>query len=399
MKRVFLIALVTTLFFSCKKESNIGNREGSPASLSEMISENGQNPDEIISDGAADGIGSSARKNNEGYVYTESNDAGTNHVIIYKKNADGSLTYQASVASGGAGTGALFGSQGALVLDDNHTWLYAVNAGSNSVSSFKVGDGGGLTLAHTVASGGTLPVSVTVDKNYLYVVNQASANINGYTIGSGGSLTVIPSTNLALSAPTADPGQISFHPNGSQLYITERGTDKITSFRVNDQGVAHGRRVNASAGVTPFGFDFARTYMVVAHAHMDLPNLGGAGSYALSNSGKVTAVNGNVPNNQTAACWTATTRYGRFAFIANSFSDNISSYYINANGVAYLINESAAPTDARPRDIAIIRNYNLYVLNITDHTISEYYRGPAGTLHTIGHVTNVPVWAAGLAAY
>ncbi len=211
------------------------------------------------------------------------------------------------MASGGAGTGNLFGSQGAVILDDKHDWLYAVNAGSNSVSSFKVAADGSLTLAHTVASGGIRPVSVTVNKDILYVVNQVSANINGYKIGSNGSLTTIPSTNLTLSAPTADPGQISFGPNGKELYITERGTDKITSFQVKGQGVAYDRRVNASAGVTPFGFDFARNYMIVANAHMDLPNLGGASSYSLSNKGSISAVNGNVLNGQTASCWTVTT--------------------------------------------------------------------------------------------
>jgi 6-phosphogluconolactonase (cycloisomerase 2 family) len=393
MKKVIYLSLLTMLFFSCNKEGNIKN-EASSISLNEKISENGHNPDETDLQ-----LGTSARKTSDGYVYTESNDAGKNHIIIYKKNANGRLTHQSNVASGGAGTGNLFGSQGAVILDDKHDWLYAVNAGSNSVSSFKVAADGSLTLAHTVASGGIRPVSVTVNKDILYVVNQVSANINGYKIGSNGSLTTIPSTNLTLSAPTADPGQISFGPNGKELYITERGTDKITSFQVKGQGVAYDRRVNASAGVTPFGFDFARNYMIVANAHMDLPNLGGASSYSLSNKGSISAVNGNVLNGQTASCWTVTTDHGRIAYIANSFSDNISSYYIDTKGAAYIINAAAAVTDKRPRDMAIIDNYYLYVLNVTDHTIGEYYRGPLGTLHMIGHLTNVPVWAAGLAAY
>jgi len=386
MKKILFLLILTSLFFSCKR----GNTD---LTLSQRITENGQNPDELD-------LLNRTSKNSVGYVYTESNDAGTNRILIYKQGFDGSLTAQGSVASGGAGTGNLFGSQGALVLDDNHAWLYAVNAGSNSVSSFKVGNDGGLTLAHTVASGGTRPVSVTVDKQYLYVVNQTSANINGYKIGNDGSLTAIPSTNLALSAPTADPGQISFHPNGNFLYITERHTDKITSFQVNGQGVAHSRALSASGGVTPFGFDFARNkYMVVANAHLDLPKLGGVSSHSLDNFGNARAVNGNVANNQTAACWTATTDHGRFAYIANSFSDNISSYYIGSDGIAYLINGSAAPTDKRPRDVSIIDNFYVYVLNVTDHTITEYYRGPLGTLLRFGRVTNVPMWAAGLASY
>lgn len=338
-------------------------------------------------------------KNKDGYVYTESNEAGTNRIIIYKQQPDGSLVLQGSVASGGAGTGALFGSQGALVLDEKHEWLYAVNAGANSVSSFKVNNDGGLTLASTVASGGMKPVSVSVDRTLLYVANQASANINGYKIGSGGSLTAIPSSNVALSAPTADPGQISFSPNGQLLYITERGTDKIASFKVNDAGVAHSPTFSNSAGITPFGFDFAQNYLVVANAHLDLPNLGSVSSYSLSTSGSISAVNGAVPNNQTAACWTITTQNGLLAFIANSFSNTISSYAIGPNGAATLVNAAAAPTDARPRDLTLIGDSYLYVLNVTAHTIGAYSIGDKGTLNTIGNVSNVPVYAAGLASY
>ncbi len=183
------------------------------------------------------------------------------------------------------------------------------------------------------------------------------------------------------------------------LYITERGTDKITSFKINNAGIAYSPTFSNSAGITPFGFDFARNYLVVANAHMDLPNLGSVSSYSLSNSGSISAVNGAVPNNQTAACWTVTTQNGLFAFIANSFSNTISSYFIGPNGAAYLINAAAAPTDARPRDLTLIDDNYLYVLNVTSHTIGEYDRGPEGTLHVIGKVSNVPVWAAGLASY
>jgi 6-phosphogluconolactonase (cycloisomerase 2 family) len=126
MKKIFFLSILTSLLFSCKK----GNTD---LTLAQRIAENGQNPDELA-------LINRTSKNNVGYVYTESNDAGTNRILIYKQGFDGRLTPQGSVASGGAGTGNLFGSQGALVLDDKHAWLYAVNAGSNSVSSFRVGN-------------------------------------------------------------------------------------------------------------------------------------------------------------------------------------------------------------------------------------------------------------------
>ena len=41
-------------------------------------------------------------------------------------------------ATGGLGTGAGLGSQGALAFSDNGRWLFAVNAGSNDISAFAV---------------------------------------------------------------------------------------------------------------------------------------------------------------------------------------------------------------------------------------------------------------------
>jgi 6-phosphogluconolactonase len=99
---------------------------------------------------------------NQGFVYTESNDAGQNTILTYVQNSNGKLSFLRSTASGGRGSGAALGSQGALAFDGVQVhWLFAVNAGSNSISSFSVDDNGGLTLADTVSSNGILPVSLT----------------------------------------------------------------------------------------------------------------------------------------------------------------------------------------------------------------------------------------------
>ncbi len=79
-------------------------------------------------------------KGSKGYVYSMSNTAEKNNILIFKQDADGSLTYKKAVASGGAGKGMGLGSQGALILDKNHKWMYAVNAGDNTISSFKVSE-------------------------------------------------------------------------------------------------------------------------------------------------------------------------------------------------------------------------------------------------------------------
>src|SRR5262245_36268694 len=89
-----------------------------------------------------------------GHVYVLSNSTAGNAVLDYARAADGSLSGPASYPTGGNGTGGGLGSQGSIILDGDD--LYAVNAGSNSVSRFSV-ERNGLELKATVPSGGTTP--------------------------------------------------------------------------------------------------------------------------------------------------------------------------------------------------------------------------------------------------
>ena len=50
------------------------------------------------------------------------------------------------------------------------------------------------------------------------------------------------------------------------LYVTERGTNKITSFRVDGSGMAMTHSSMNSTGVTPFGFCYSRDYIIVSNA-------------------------------------------------------------------------------------------------------------------------------------
>src|SRR5687767_4757351 len=79
--------------------------------------------------------------NLSGHVFTLNNQAKANQVLDFKRSADGMLMFNKSYATGGTGTGAGLGSQGAITLTDNGIIL-AVNAGSNTISSLMVTDDG-----------------------------------------------------------------------------------------------------------------------------------------------------------------------------------------------------------------------------------------------------------------
>src|ERR1041384_6098223 len=83
---------------------------------------------------------------NMGFVYTMGNAADRNTVLVYKQDASGKLSFGTVYNSGGRGLGRGLGSQGALILDKTSKMLFAVNAGDNTISSFRVADNGTLQL-------------------------------------------------------------------------------------------------------------------------------------------------------------------------------------------------------------------------------------------------------------
>src|SRR5438046_6156120 len=97
---------------------------------------------------------------NAGAVYTLTNSPFGNAVAAFDRAADGTLTPAGTYATGGAGTGAGLGSQGAVVPSNDGRQLFAVNAASNSISLFAVGPNG-LSLQDVAASGGSRPISIT----------------------------------------------------------------------------------------------------------------------------------------------------------------------------------------------------------------------------------------------
>ena len=319
---------------------------------------------------------------------------------MYARNADGTLTPDGTTVSGGRGTSSGLGSQGAVVLSENNQWLFAVNAGSNSISSFQVNNDGSLTLANTASTSGVRPVSISIHGHLIYVVNAGSDNVAGFSLGAGGNLTPINGSVQSLSGTGVGAAQISFSPNGNYLFVTEKATNKISTFRVNGNGALGAGTSVVSVGQTPFGFEFARNhYMVVSNAAGGAAGLSSVTSYSGVNSGNLNAVNGAVANNQAAACWIAITRNGRFAFATNTASNTISSYYVSSNGALNLIH-AAIPSDAGPLDMVIAsNNFNAYTLNGAANTIGEYNREPLGGLVSIGNLANIPDHAAGLATF
>lgn len=323
-------------------------------------------------------------------TYTQTNAASGNEILAYRQ-ANGSLTQVASYDTGGAGSGNGLGSQGAVTISGR--WLLAVNAGSDSLTLFRVGPHGTLQLADVEPTGGDLPVSVTVRGNVVYVLNAGDSTVSGFRI-RGRELVAI--RHSLQSLPGNGGAQISFDRTGRRLVVSEKATNTIDVLPVR-LGVAGAAVSNPSSGETPFGFAIdRRNHIVVSNAAGGADGASSLSSYRFTGRATITPVSEAVGTTQTAACWVELSADGRYAFTTNAGSGTISSYRVGRDGELTLAEAVAAAPGAGPLDMVVVGD-ELYTLNNGSHTITVHDVSRTGTLSPAGEVA-VPAGIVGLAA-
>ncbi len=280
--------------------------------------------------------------------------------------------------------------------------MLAVNAGSNSISSFKI-TGSGLNRKSTVNSGGERPVSITQHGNLVYVLNAGgSGNISGFWLGENDKLTPIPGSTKPLSSQTAGAAQISFVRNGKVLAITEKATNKIITYTVNQWGRPGVMHSLTSASPTPFGFASGRFGNIyVSEAVGGAANASNVSSYRIGFDGSISLTQGPVATGQSAACWVVLTANGRNIYTTNTASNTLSSYDVYAvSGNINLLQSIAATSDMGPIDAALTDNSKyLYILNGGGHSISAFAVANNGGLTSLPTtITGLPAGTNGLAA-
>lgn len=338
-----------------------------------------------------------------GAVYTMSNASGGNAVLIFDRLADGRLVQAGVVSTGGTGTGAGLGNQGGLVLSSNERWLFAVNAGSDSIAVLEVRRRG-LRLVDVQPSGGIRPISVTEHRGVVYVLNAGSDSIAGFTQRRDGRLQPLDGSYRPLSGAGTDPAQIAFTPHGDALVVTEKATNKIVTFEIERDGLPGDAHVQDSNGPTPFGFAFGkRDQLFVSEAFGGAANASATSSYEIDRQGLLTTISASVGTNQTANCWVIVTPNGRFAYVTNTGSGSISGYAIDFDGTIELLDADGrtAVTGARsaPVDLALTDSGRfLYSLNSGTNTIGAFRVQSDGSLARLPFTGGLPAGANGLAA-
>ncbi|GAA2581528.1 beta-propeller fold lactonase family protein [Actinomadura fulvescens] len=329
------------------------------------------------------GSGSDLRK---GAVFIQSNAATGNEVAAFSRASNGKLREVGRYRTGGNGSGSFEDTAHGIVLGtpfgesspqqnlDGAQLLFVTNAGSNSVSVFRV-NADSLELVTHQPSGGEKPISLAVSNGMLYVLNSGELDdrfvlrfpdvmldncahgdqpsVTGFRISQEGSLKPIPNSRRTLSGnQKSGCAQISFTPDGRRLIATERlaslagrepDRGAIVTFDMASNGTPGAKRVQDTAGVGPFGFAFTKDgTLLVTEQNRAEPGKGTMSSYTVLGDGTLKPVSKAVPNQQADTCWVVPTADGRTAFASNALGEGtISSYSIDDTGALKLLRASA----------------------------------------------------------
>ena len=317
-------------------------------------------------------------------VFVQTAEAAGNTILEYARTAGGGLVARGAYPTGGTG-GTLDGavadqlaSEGSLTYDESSHLLYAVNAGSDTITVFSV-QGGRLVRRQVVGSGGDFPVSVATRGRLVYVLNaRGGGSIQGF-VQAGDRLAAVPAWHRDLGFdPTATPefvstpAQVAFTPNGRQLVVsTKADGNSVLVFPLGLRGPGT-PVVNTNVGAVPFGFVFDRAGNLV----LTEAGPGTVSTYRIAPNGTLRHLDTEVTGGA-AVCW-VTGANGEL-YVSNTGSGTVSSYGEKSSGA--LTKVADVPTGAGPVDSDVSSDgAYLYVETGGTGGVDAFRIGPHGSL-------------------
>ncbi len=341
-----------------------------------------------------------AMTNGNGQI-PDSNTQGENRIIAYGRNADGTLSSIGTVSAGGNG-GDFDGGEGldplisayALTKTDDNKNLLAVNAGSNTITSFNIQDDFSIVVAGSpqpTGAEGPNSIAYTTSnadgvKGIVYVSNISrleflaagepaqQGTITGFWLLEDGSLSPIAGSTRNLANR---PSAVQFSPDGNWLVVASINAgaaglasgneDEIVVYAVNGDGTLSANQVagatstlrgNAEGRNLPSAIGFqivGNNYVVVTEAREFQPDGtppafpalqdGSVSTWQIQGDGSLTAISTDVQsgegNTGRTACWLDFTADGNTFFVSNAIEAGLASYSFN-NGVVELLDQTAA---------------------------------------------------------
>jgi 6-phosphogluconolactonase (cycloisomerase 2 family) len=283
------------------------------------------------------------------FVYVESNTPGaqSNSILAYRATADGTLTPLAGspFATGGAGftdpSFALgpFDSDQNIITNPEHTLLFAVNSGSNTISVFHIAVDGSLNSVQgsPFSSNGINPVSMGYENGVLVVVNkhqdpaqaadQSLPNYTSFEVDAYGRLNAILDSTVEV-ANGSSPSQALVQNN--RVFGADFLGGLLQSFQLDAGHLRQNPPLSLPAsefiGVTgprvPLGLALNPTSPIL---YVGYPTASKLGIYSVNRNGSLQFLR-TVPNSGKAICWLRSNDSGTKLYTSNSADHSISVY-------------------------------------------------------------------------
>lgn len=314
-------------------------------------------------------------------IYTQSNET-ENKIINFRRGMDGTLAEVQRIPTGGKGTngftpltGETSGpdsliSSNAVIASRDGKYLFAVNAGNNTVSCLAIDADGMLALADVAATGnevsgmsGTANSLAYNDADHaLYVSHSFGPNHIRTFTAMGGKLVLRPaarSVNLP-NLPDRIPTQIVLTPDNRFLIASilfdarpgEAGLmlakeKTLVTFPVMMGGGLGEPVFNEAGGITPFASCFLNgrsdTFVTVLAAESSavLSTISANGNVRSGKSSKIETMVGGMTAEPSEICWISVSEDNKYAFAANFGYGTVSAFRIAEDGLAVKMSTAA----------------------------------------------------------
>jgi len=333
----------------------------------------------------------------DGAVLVQLNGGAGNSIEAFARDSAGGLTPVGTFATGGLGgkqVGApvdALASQGGLALADDGRDVVAVNAGSGTVASLRLGRGG-LTLASVVPSGGAFPSSVATRDSTVFVLNAGGAgSVSGFRLRDDrlvpipGSTRSLGLSNSAVPFFLTSPSQVGITPDGRTLVVATKANNTLITFPLHRDGSLGAAVVNASQGPVPFSFVFDRRGRLEVTQAGD----GRTASYSVAPDSSLVPLGVSASSGGAALCWNV--RVGSTLYGANAGSATITSWSVAPDGTTSVLSPVAATTAHGPIDLAASqRGRFVYALSALAGEIDAFATALDGSLTPAGVTSGLP---------
>lgn len=286
-----------------------------------------------------------------------------------------------------------------VVVHPSNKFLYAANSGEGDISLFTISTGGALNEVppRTPAGNGiTTPLFLAMDTagSFLYVgsVGISNAAVSVFSIdASTGGLSPVSGSPFQIGI---SPTGMVLAPNGSSLYVLGGGSPQgnIEVWTVTS-GVLSQLVQVIQPGANPSGITMAPSgnFLYVANTTDN-----SISEYSVGSNGVLTELQQSSPLGQSSQysgpVALAVDNSGKYLFVANSGTSNLSGYGIGSDGSLAILSTSPFSTSSQPTFIATDPSGNhLYVGNQASSAIIQAFNLDTGT----GALTSLATYGVG----